>query len=210
MTPTSGTTSDEKKGDVEVVRKPAGDPADRIELTRAEHNRTQAELRLLRQKVKEFTAPDEEREAAQEAQAEKLSEAENKAKAAERRAEVAEELATRGISGKRAALLRDLIAASPPPEGETVAAALDRIAAQYEITATVEPKPPPRKTPPVGPANMPNAIASMMPQGYVSPEEYKATPPAVRMTPAFRQRVAISEPIWRRQSGNRVSRIAGG
>ena len=50
------------------------------------------------------------------------------------------------------------------------------------------------KTPAAGPA-VP-ADDSRKPTGYISPEEFMATPLAERMTDEFQKRVAISEPQW--------------
>lgn len=192
---------------------PGSIPPGAVFLSQEEHNRNQAELRVLR-KAQKALQEKEEKEASERARAagefdklvanerQKRIEAEERASALERRQQVSDAIVARGLTGERAAALVRLVDSTI----EDAAAAVEDAVAKFpslfgpETPATPAPPPAPKRAP-VGPATPPSAPQSgasgkSLPDGYLSPEEFMATPPQVRATAAFQARIAISQPHW--------------
>jgi len=196
-------------------------PPDTVVLTRAEHDRLQAEARTAKRRAEQLSKQQADREAAEQQEAQRaagefdaaLKASNDKVKALERsnmlrdvRDTVREQISALGYAGARASALMRLVDVnslvgdgSAAPDEDTIATAIEATLALYPDLfqvegAAPEGKKPMKRTP--GPATPPAARKDHFPPDYLSPEEYVDTPHAVRMTKSFQDRVANSRPHW--------------
>lgn len=208
---------------------PASPPAEgQVTLSKAEHDRLQAEARTAKRRAQKLEEEQRERERKEREEAARaagdfdteLAKGRAEREALERKlAErdtcdaIRDHISSLGYSGSKAAGLLKLIdvgnipIVDGEPDGQSVEDAVAATIAQYgdlfalpaepsgeEAAGGEQERRPMRRNP--GPASPPDASKDATPPDYVSPEEYVATPHAVRMSPEFRARVAKSRPFW--------------
>jgi len=182
-----------------------------VTLSKAEHDRLQAENRRLKKERADLEAADKEREnaaaAARAIEAGRFDEAlgvERAEKARllrelqtrDAREAVRAEVASLGVTPEMVAACCDLVKldAISPDDPSTVKAAVDAAKAAYPAIFADSPAPRRRaNSPAVPPEGQPN---DGKPSGYVSPEEYMNTAHSVRVSREFSQRVENSKPFW--------------
>lgn len=205
-----------KKGDEPAV----------VSLSKEEHDAQNAELRILRKEKRdrETAKADAAREKAQKAaaeagdyekgieleRAEKIA-AQDRARRAELKLALSEAGEAREWTATQRKLATKLIdfdslefsdAGEPLPE--SLSDTLDAIAVEYpEAFGAVkagDPKDPadpePKRTARKTPGTLPKDQRGAPVEGYITPEEYADTPPAIRHSEAFQKRVAISRDHW--------------
>ena len=199
-------------------------PAGHVTISQAEHDRLFADNRRLSTAAEKRTRDDAAAEAktAQDAAVARGSFDEALAKANTLTAEanargdrlaagdtLRDEIAARGFDSEAARILRNLVnldqvvITNGTPERASLVAAVDGVVAQYPAlfkSKPADPDPTPTPgTPPRTPAPaVPVAEGGQQPGvGYLSPEEYLATDPRVRITdPKFAARVEASRHHW--------------
>lgn len=203
---------------------PATPPADTVTIDRSEHDRIQAENRRLKKAAKDREEQEAQAKAQREADAARAAGDFDKALGIERaekerlqgllqqrnaRDAVVAEAAARGLNAEQARALARLTETSGIETDDLGEVRADQVATAVEATLQAYPNmfkagpatPPsddgkggkPRRQ--AGPAT-PTGDGGGKPEGYVSPEEYTATPQEVRHTAEFQARVARSRPYW--------------
>jgi len=195
-----------------------------VKLSKAEHDRIQAENRRMRKELAKREEADQSaasRREIEEATARKDFDAALEVSRREqetlrrqlRDARAADalrdEIERRGVTGSRASAMRRLASQvefdeDGFPDEESVRSAIDAVAKDYpdlfEAPSGDGEEPEAEETPrrrmrrAAGPATPPQQSA--MPDGYVSPEDYERTPPHIRTSPEFQKRVRLSQPLW--------------
>lgn len=135
--------------------------------------------------------------------------AESRASKAELGDAITDVLLSRSYTGEQASAIKQLVnrdAVELDSNGEpvpaSVAVAVDSVVARFpNLFDTTAPPPPPPDVPGrtprrPGPATPAPDAQDGKPEGFISQEEYAATPQAVRFTEAFQARVKLSEPFW--------------
>lgn len=203
---------------------PAAVPAGHVTISQAEHDRLFAENRRLEAKDSKRTR-DDAAAAAQSAQDaavargafdEALAAEKVRTTAAETRGDrlaagdtLRDEIAARGFDSEAARILCNLVnldqvvITNGTPERASLVAAVDGVVAQYpdlfkSKPADPDPTPAPGTPPRASAPAVPVAEGGQQPGvGYLSPEEYLATDPRVRITdPKFMARVEASRHRW--------------
>jgi hypothetical protein len=114
-------------------------------------------------------------------------------------------LLARNYTGEQATAIKRMVdrdtveLSGGEPVAASVTAAVDAVVEQFPNLFNTEAPTPENAERPArraGPATPPPGAQDGKPEGYVSPEEYQATPMATRYTDAFRARVEVSRPFW--------------
>lgn len=197
-------------------------PEGMVMVSQKEHDAIQGDLRRTRTelKAKKDAEEDRERKERQDASVaagkfdEALGEEREARKKADRRAEkallgdaITDVLLSRNYTGEQATALKQLVDrdqveldSDGAPMAASVAAAVDSVVERFpnlfDVKAPNADDPPPRTPRRTGPATPPPENQGGKPEGYVSPEEYAATPMAVRYTDEFRKRAEMSQAFW--------------
>jgi hypothetical protein len=203
--------------------KPPEGGGDNVTLSKKEHDAAFGELRLLKEekRKREEREADEEREAAQkkakdegdyeaavELERDEKKAAQSKAQKIGVKLALSEAAEERGWSVAQRKLARKLIDVEKldfddegEPTVDSMKTVLDAVAEEYPDAFTVaEPEPgdgeiePGKKKARKAPATPPKGQKPF--EGYVSPDEYMATPREVRLTPEFQGRVELSRAHW--------------
>lgn len=191
-------------------------------VTQAEHDRNAAELRRLRKMQADrekadadATAERARREAeatgnyqaALQAEAARRQLAEDQARQLAQKDALREAIMLKGYAGEQAAAIVRLANVSTIPVDSSgnadtgaAAAAVDGVLQQFSnlFKQGGAPVPNPTNPNPAQPRSAPAAPARQepIPTGFLSMEEYLATPVEVRMTPEFQKRVTLSQARW--------------
>ena len=188
-------------------------------VTKAEHDQNAAELRRLRKQAQDRERADQDAAAArarQEAEAAgnyqqalaaaeaRRQLAEDNARALSQREALRDAIMLRGYAGEQAAAIVRLAntANITPEDPASAVAAVDSVVTQFSSlfsapapgNSGTRPAPAPaapRPASPAAPVVSPNTGV-----GFLTMEEYLATPFEARMTPEFQKRVQMSQPRW--------------
>ena len=224
MTATSGQSSTPTPEAVTAA--PSGPPTGYIQLSEAEHNRAQAELRKLRKSDEARQTAEAERQrldheargqydAALETERTQRQAAEARVRDMAVQGALRDAVMAEGLTGEKAAALLRLVPTTQVavdsdgnPDAAAASAAVKATRAQFgslfDVVAT------PAPTPPTDPAGTPAAPAARVAppatppppsdgSGLLTMEEYAATPREVRMTPEFQDRVKRAEHTWKKK-----------
>lgn len=208
----------------EPASEPTQQPQDVVMLSKAEHDRIQAENRRTKRELAKREERDQ--EAAQQREIQEraakddfdgalgvLRDENSGLKRELRRTRASDalrdEIERRGHAGSRASAIRRLAGQvkfddDGYPDEESVQAAVDAVEKDYPDLFGEPPDEPEAEEAPeedtrrrrrgAPPATPPTKAA--MPEGFVSPEEYQRTPAQIRTTAEFQKRVERSKPFW--------------
>ncbi len=190
-----------------------------VAVKQVDHDAQAGDLRRIRKENVALKQAKEDRDLADQAEAAKaagdfdtaLGAERDARKAADKRASkallgdaITDVLLARNYTGEQATAIKRMVDrdtveldGSGEPVAASVTAAVDSVVEQFpNMFNTEAPTDTPKPARRAGPATPPPGAQDGKPEGYVSPEEYQATPMATRYTDAFRARVEVSRPFW--------------